>query len=65
MMDIDTYRARALPRLAAIDRLDALCRWDKHLAELAPDEVQQVAALRERRERLMREQISDEVEAGL
>lgn len=65
MMDIDTYRARAIPRLAAIDRLDARCQWGRHLAELSPNEVHEIAALRERRERLMREQIDDEVAAGL
>ena len=55
------YEARAVPRLAVIDRLDALCKWE--LFDWQCDHVTRTR--RELRERLMREQTADEVAAGL
>ena len=61
MLSMAEYKMRAEPRLAAIDAMDKRCEWSKWDFECTPE----VQALRERRNRLMSEQIADEVDAGL
>lgn len=64
-MELDEYKQRSTPRLAAIDELDQRCQWDKFLEEIPLEKRAEIAELRKRRERLMKEQVADEVAAGL
>jgi hypothetical protein len=60
-LTFEEYQSRAVPRMAAIEALDARCEWDKPGYECSLA----VLELRDRRGRLMREQIADEAAAGL
>lgn len=57
ILSIDEYNARAKPRLEAIDRLAAKIDFNNLSWKWTPEG--------ERYERLMREQMEDEVKAGL
>ena len=60
-MDIKTYESRSIPRLKLIEAMDKKCQWDKFDFQL-PFGIQE---LRRRREKLMDEQMKDEIAAGL
>ena len=60
-MDMETYNKRAIPRLRQIEEMDKRCQWNKWDFEL-PLNIQE---LRKRREKLMDEQVQDEIAAGL
>ena len=59
-MDIKTYESRSIPRLRLIEEMDKRCQWEKFDFEL-PFGIQE---LRKRREKLMDEQMKDEIAAG-
>ena len=59
-MDIKTYESRSIPRLRLIEEMDKRCQWEKFDFEL-PFGIQE---LRKQREKLMDEQMKDEIAAG-